>query len=170
MIGQVNVKESVLPGVGIRYEMTTRAGRTLVVVVHRDGRADLSAFSQDDPDRAQDALAFTFEEADAVADMLGSTRVTQHFADLSAEVPGLESARLEIEPWTRFDGGTLGDTRARTLTGCSVVAVVRGQEVVTAPTPAQDLRAGDVLVAIGAESGLVRLGEILREPGLPSSS
>ncbi|MFL0460115.1 cation:proton antiporter regulatory subunit [Kytococcus sedentarius] len=161
MSNQVNVRESVLPGVGIRYEMTTRNGRTLVVVVHRDGVADLCAFSAEDPDRAQDTLHLTLEESDAVADMLGSTRVTKHFADLSAEVPGLESARLTIERGSPFDGATLGDTRARTLTGCSVVAVVRGESVMTAPTPSQDLLAGDVLVAIGAESGLVELSDLL---------
>lgn len=161
MAERAQVKESVLPGVGVRYELTTRAGRTLVVVVHRDGVADLCAFSREDPDRAQDSLHLTLEESDAVADMLGTTRVAKHFTDLSAEVPGLESARLVVEPGSRYDGATLGDTRARTLTGCSVVALVRGESVVTAPTPGQELRGGDVLVAIGAQSGLVALSEVL---------
>jgi TrkA domain protein len=60
-------------------------------------------------------------------------------------------------PGSPFDGRTLGDTRARTLTGCSIVAIVRGSDVVPSPSPADQLRAGDVLVAIGASSGLEQL-------------
>ncbi len=168
MSNQVQVNETVLPGVGIRYEMTTRAGRNVAVIVHRDGVADLCAFSAEDPDRAEDSLHFTLEEADAVADMLGSTRVTKHFADLSAEVPGLESARLTLPHGGRYDGATLGDTRARTLTGASVVAIVRGDQVMTSPTPDQPLQGGDVLVAIGAESSLVALSDLLEHAAASS--
>jgi len=72
-------------------------------------------------------------------------------------VPGLESARFPIVPSSPFAGRPLGDTRARTLTGCSIVAIVREADVVPSPGPADLLHAGDVLVAIGSESGLEHL-------------
>ncbi len=56
-----------------------------------------------------------------------------------------------------FAGRPLGDTRARTLTGCSVVAIVRGSDVVPSPGPEDLLRARDVLVAIGSPEGLTKL-------------
>jgi TrkA domain protein len=89
--------------------------------------------------------------------VLGAPRLTQRFADLSREVPGLESARIPIGPGSPFDGRTLGDTRARTLTGCSIVAIVRDADVVPSPAPGDQLRAGDVLVAIGSSTGLEQL-------------
>ena len=37
----VDIQETNLPGVGLRHDFTTRAGRQLGVVTHRTGRRDL---------------------------------------------------------------------------------------------------------------------------------
>lgn len=153
--------ETLLPGVGIRYELQTRSGRSVGIVVRREGAVELALYDVADRDRATDVLQLDPDEVDTLADILGAPRITQRFADLSREVPGLRSARLVVEPGSPYDGRTLGDTRARTLTGCSVVAVVRGAHVVTAPTPDQPLQGGDVLVAIGAHQGLDRFAALL---------
>jgi TrkA domain protein len=103
----------------------------------------------------------TPEEADAVAEVLGAPRLTQRFADLSREVPGLQSGRFPVPPGSPFAGRPLGDTRARTLTGCSIVAIVRDTDVVPSPGPQDLLQPGDVLVAIGSGPGLQQLGQRL---------
>lgn len=46
------------------------------------------------------------------------------------EVPGLASGQVEVWTGSAYDGRPLGDTRARTRTGASIVAVVRGEEVI----------------------------------------
>jgi TrkA domain protein len=153
----MDLEETLLPGVGVRYELTTRAGEVLGIVVQREGGAEIAVYDRRDPDRARGVFRLSPEEADAVAEVLGAPRLTQRFADLSREVPGLQSARFPIAPGSPFDGRTLGDTRARTLTGCSVVAIVRGSDVVPSPAPADRLEAGDVLVAIGSATGLEQL-------------
>jgi TrkA domain protein len=153
----VDLEETMLPGVGVRYQLQTRAGDLLAVVVRREGGAELAAYDRRDPDRARSVIRLDAEEVDAVAEVLGAPRLTQRFADLSREVPGLESGRFPIRPGSPFAGRPLGDTRARTLTGCSVVAIVRDTDVVPSPGPADVLQAGDVLVAIGSDSGLEQL-------------
>jgi TrkA domain protein len=153
----VDLEETLLPGVGVRYELTTRAGQIIGIVVQREGGAEIVAYDQRDPDRAIGVFRLSPEEADAVAEVLGAPRLTQRFADLSREVPGLQSARFPIRAGSPFDGRTLGDTRARTLTGCSIVAIVRDADVVPSPTPDDGLQAGDVLVAIGSATGLEEL-------------
>ena len=153
----MELEETLLPGVGVRYELTTRAGQLLGIVVQREGGAEIAVYDRKDPDRARGIVRLSAEEADAVAEVLGAPRLTQRFADLSKEVPGLQSARFPIRPGSPFDGRTLGDTRARTLTGCSIVAIVRDADVVPSPTPDDGLRAGDVLVAIGSATGLEQL-------------
>jgi TrkA domain protein len=55
----------------------------------------------------------------------------------------------------------LGDTHARTETGVSIVAIVRGSEVIASPRPSQDLQNQDILVAVGTRPGLDALAEIL---------
>jgi TrkA domain protein len=157
----VDLVETLLPGVGIRYELTTRGGRHLGIVVRREGEVEISVYTDEDPDRAEGFVALAPDEAAALADVLGAPRVTERFADLSREVPGLRSARFALRPGSPYAGRPLGDTSARTRTGCSIVALVRGADVVTSPTPREVLHAGDVLVVIGSESGLERLGEML---------
>ena len=153
-----------LPGVGVRYELRTRAGERVGIVVQREGGAELAVYDPRDPDRARSVLRLDAEEVDAVADVLGAPRLAQRFADLSKEVPGLESGRFPIPPGSPFAGLPLGDTRARTLTGCSIVAIVRDTDVVPSPGPDDVLQPGDVLVAIGSRAGLEKLERRLSAP------
>ncbi len=149
--------ETLLPGVGVRYELRTRSGQVLAIVVQREGGAEVGVYDRRDPDRALGMLRLEPEEVDAVAEVLGAPRLTQRFADLSREVPGLESARFTVAEGSPYAGRTLGDTRARTTTGCSIVAIVRGADVVPSPAPGDPLHPGDVLVAIGSAKGLEQL-------------
>ncbi|MGZ4608365.1 MAG: cation:proton antiporter regulatory subunit [Blastococcus sp.] len=153
----MDLEETLLPGVGVRYELRTRSGQLLGIVVQREGGAEIAVYDQRDPDSARGVFRLDPEEADAVAEVLGAPRLTQRFADLSREVPGLESARFTIRQGSPFDGRPMGDTRARTLTGCSIVAIVRDADVVPSPRPGDLLHAGDVLVAIGSDAGLQQL-------------
>lgn len=151
-----------LPGVGIRYELTTASGHKLCMVVRREGHVELFSYDPADPDRAVDPIRFSASEASALAKLFGAPRMSQRFADLSREVPGLESARLTLLPGSRYDGRELGATHARTRTGASIVAVVRGDDVTTSPSPDHVLRAGDVVVSIGSDEALIALEELLQ--------
>ena len=153
----VELEETLLPGVGVRYQLRCSSGQVLGIVVQREGGAEVAVYDRRDPDRATGMFRLSPEEADAVAEVLGAPRLTQRFADLSREVPGLESGRLTVRPESPFAGRPLGDTRARTLTGCSIVALVRGADVVPSPGPEDVLEAGDVLVVIGSAAGLEAL-------------
>ena len=157
----MDLVETMLPGVGVRYELRTRAGELLGIVVQREGGAELAVYDRRDPDRARSVLRLDAEEVDAVADVLGAPRLAQRFADLSKEVPGLESGRFPVRAGSPFAGHPLGETRARTLTGCSIVAIVRDTDVVPSPGPEDLLQAGDVLVAIGSRAGLEKLEDRL---------
>lgn len=153
----MDITQTLLPGVGVRYDMTTRKGVPVSVVVHREGPADLCVSSKHDPDDVRLALHLDEEEIDALTDVLGAHRITQSMADVTKAIPGLETERLLIEAGTPFVARPLGDTRARTLTGCSIVAIVRADDVIAAPTPSDLLQAGDSLVAIGSKEGLDQL-------------
>lgn len=164
----MDLTETLLPGVGVRYELTTRSGQRLGIIVQRQGAAELAVYDRADPDKASLVLQLAPDEVEAVADILGAPRMTQHFADLSREVPGLRSGRLAIRAGSAYDGRLLGDTKARTLTGCSIVAVVRDRDVVTSPEPDEVLHGGDVLVVIGSAHGLEQLKALLSAPSAGS--
>lgn len=155
--------ETILPGVGMRYDFATNNGGSFSLVIDREGGADLFTSNEEDPDRPDSRLELEPDEVAQLAELLGAPRITQRFADLSREIPGLETGRLTVTPTSPYAGSTLGATRARTLTGCSVVAIIRGEAVITAPTPQEQLLPGDVLIAVGGAEGLSEL-EILVNP------
>ena len=157
----MNFTETLLPGVGVRYDATTRAGVALSIVLDREGGAEVATYLREDPDAVDRCFRFSPHEAAAIAEILGGTRVGTRVADLSKEVPGLCSGRFTIAPGSRYDGRRLGDTKARTRTGCSLVAIVRGDTVLAAPGPHEALHGGDIVLAIGSELGLEDLGVIL---------
>ncbi|MUL44265.1 cation:proton antiporter regulatory subunit [Streptomonospora sp. PA3] len=157
----MEVTEVLLPGVGIRYEFSTSRGERVGVVARRSGETELLVYGRGDPDTPRHLLHLTREESETVAEMLGAPRVAERFADLTREVPGLVSGQIEIGEDSPYRDRTLGDTRARTRTGASIVAIVRGDTVIASPTPAQRLQAGDVLVVVGTDEGIAGVENIV---------
>lgn len=161
---RMDVNETLLPGIGIRYEFAIEFGIRVGLIVRRDGRVELVVYDTADPDVCTEVMSLTPTEAATLADLLGAPRIAERFADLTREIPGLMAARLEVPEGSRYAGRTLGDTRARTLTGASIVAVVRRDSVVTSPLPTQQFQAGDVLVVIGAQDAIDKVRQILAQP------
>lgn len=160
----MKLTQTLLPGVGVRYDMTTAKGVPLSLVVHREGDADLCVLGREDPDDVRLDLSLNEDEVAALGELLGAARIADGMLDVTREIPGLESARLVIEPGSAFAGQPLGSTKARTLTGCSIVAVVRENDVIAAPGPEQPLSAGDVIVVVGSATGIEQL-RVRLQPG-----
>jgi TrkA domain protein len=158
----MDVNEVLLPGVGLRYEFVNHEGDRIGVIAQRSGDFELVVYPGDDPDEARPVVRLTHQEADTLAEILGAPRIAERFADLTREVPGLSSGQVTVGPGSPFAGHALGDTRARTRTGASIVAVVRGEEVIASPGPGQTLRAGDVLVVIGTREGIAGVQRIVQ--------
>jgi TrkA domain protein len=157
----MDVTEVLLPGVGLRYEFVNHDGDRIGVIARRTGEFELVRYPAGDPDASQALMRLNVEEAGTLAEILGAPRMAERFADLTREVPGLEAARLEVQQGTAFVDQPLGQTRARTRTGVSVVAIVRGDDVIASPPPSEVLRAGDVLVVVGTRDGISRVKQII---------
>ncbi|OMC13761.1 MULTISPECIES: cation:proton antiporter regulatory subunit [unclassified Mycobacterium] len=157
----MDVKEVLLPGVGLRYEFVSHSGDRIGIVARRGGDFDVVLYGPDDPDQARPVFRLTDEEADAVAQILGAPRIAERFTELTREVPGLEAGQVHIRPGGTFVDRPLGETRARTRTGASIVAIVRDEAVLASPGPAETLRAGDVLIVIGTEEGIAGVEQIV---------
>jgi TrkA domain protein len=152
-----------LPGIGLKHEFVTERGRRVGVIAHRTGRREVVVYDRHDPDTAAVTLTLNAEEANELADLLGYTRVVERLGELHREVAGLVSEQIPIAPGSPYDGQPLGDTQARTRTGASIVAVVRGPEVVASPRPDFVFQAGDVVVVIGTSEGTAAVATILAD-------
>ena len=92
----MDVIETLLPGVGRRYEFTLHDGHQLCVVSTRDDHYTVSSFEADDPDVGRTLFRLDEDEAVTLAEILGAPRIAVKLADLSREVPGLASEQVEI--------------------------------------------------------------------------
>jgi TrkA domain protein len=157
----MEVQQTSLPGVGVRYDLTTRAGRQLAVLSHITGRHDLLVYDRDDPDTCQEVIQLTESETDTIAELLGAARIVGRLGRLQQKVEGLAIDWLPINPGSPYANGTIADTQARSRTGVSIVAVLRDGSATPAPTPDFRFVPGDNLVVVGTPAGVRALAELL---------
>ncbi|MFT4214840.1 MAG: TrkA C-terminal domain-containing protein [Microbacterium sp.] len=157
----VHVERAELPGIGVRHDILTSGGRRLSIVNYRDGERELAIADDNDPDRAAETIELSDDEAVALAEVLGGSVILTQVAGLSEQLAGVYMEQIPVRADSPYVGRTLGDTRARTLTRCSIVALVREHGVLPAPEPADRLEAGDALIAVGTREGLDKLVRII---------
>ncbi len=157
----VRIERVELPGIGYRNDVITESGRRISVVSHRSGERDLALFDIDDPDASTDSIPLTDDEAAALAEVLGASLTLSRLSSIGAKDMGLYTEEIALPPGSPYLGRPMGETRARTLTGSSIVAIVRGSHIVPSPTPDVLFEAGDVLVAVGTRTGLDALNKLI---------
>ena len=81
----MEVRETPLPGLGVRYDVATREGKKLGLVVRRDGAAELVLYGRADPDAVIDRIVLDCEERAVLGELLvlppgqdETTRNTHH--------------------------------------------------------------------------------------------
>ena len=131
----IRIEKVDLPGIGTRNDLVTESGRRLSIVSYRDGERNLGIFDVDDPDACRDSIPITEDEAEAIADLLGTSISISRLTRLSDDVEGLYTDRLEIPPGSPFVNRPLGDTKTRTRTHVSIVAITRDKKVIASPNP-----------------------------------
>lgn len=156
-----DVRETKLPGVGVRHEFTTDEGQDVGVLVHRDGRREILVYDDVDPDACSSMLVLSASDTRTISELLGGSRVTEAVTAVQQEIEGLAIEWIEVGVGSFAAGTTIGDGQYRTRTGSSIVAVIRGDQTIPAPGPEFGLLAGDVVVAVGTVEGLAILRELI---------
>lgn len=158
----MTIYEDNLPGVGKKYEIELDGERRLLIVIHNTGRREL--FVRDEPDADAEKL---FELTDQLARQVGTIMEGAYFQPIQTEtIETVLSDNTLIEWVTVTDasplvGETLAETRLRQELGVSVIAVQRGDEVITNPDPDIPIETDDTLVVLGSQDACQRLNEVV---------
>ena len=157
----MEIEETRLPGVGLKHDLTTRSGQRVGVVSQRSGEREIVLYDRDDPDACRAVLHLTAQESEALAELLGATRVIERLARLREQVEGIATEGIVLADGTPYVGRTLADAQIRSRTGASVVAVVRAGEVTPQPAPTFRFAAGDKVIVVGTEEGVRAVAALL---------
>jgi TrkA domain protein len=157
------IHETALPGVGVRYELTTRAGARLGVVAHRHGRRDLVVYDRADPDAARESVALTSGESAALAALLGAAVPAGGSVGRGHAIGRFAVDWVPVPPGSPYAGRSIATAGVRSITGVSIVAVLREDAAFPAPGPDFCLQAGDTALVVGTPDGVEALVELLED-------
>jgi TrkA domain protein len=134
------------------HELALRDGG---IVTRRTGQRDFVIYDEEG-DGAAAGVTLTDDEAIAVAEILAAPQVV-----FPSPVEGLLVEQLPVPEGSPFADRPLGDTRARTRTGASIVAVLRQGTALPSPTPEFVLHAGDLVITVGTRAAIDHVLRIL---------
>jgi len=148
----MQIRESELPSIGKKFQMTTEAGDKLVLVVHDDGRREMYHYDREDPDDSISMVELTDEEAKQVAFILGGlVYKPRSLETIEMALDELVIEWYRLEPGSPYAGRTIGELDIRRRTGTTVIAVV-GRSQVRQINPGPDF-------VVPEEATLVVMGE-----------
>ncbi|MFC6764447.1 cation:proton antiporter regulatory subunit [Natrinema soli] len=158
----MTVYESDLPGVGKKFEVELENGERLVIVTHNTGKREV--YLKPDADADSDKL---FEASDRLARKIGTILEGAYFQPVQAEqVETMLSDDTYLEWYgvaeeAEVAGQSLAESNIRERTGVSIVAIQRGETLISPPTPETVLEIGDTLVVIGDREDCAQFEELL---------
>ena len=158
------VTEADLPGVGVRFDLQTNAGRCVGVVVHQSGRRDLVVYDEQDVDRACESVKLSEDEGHTLGELLGGSPVLEHLDDAVHRLEDLVISWIRIDEESSLAGLTLTEAALRKRTGAGIVALVTDSGSIPIPGGTDRLEPGDTAVVVGVPSSVKAATRLLAPP------
>ncbi len=148
-----DIREQELPGIGRHYSVPAEGGE-VSVVIHHSGRRDL--YLSDEAGRRPPSVATL---SDNQARRLGAVLAGAYFQPTLANriesvVGGLLIDWVTIGPDAPGAGRSIAELQVRRRTRMTIVAILRGDDVIVVPEPTEVLGTGDQVVVVGRPEDL----------------
>ncbi|MCB8815716.1 cation:proton antiporter regulatory subunit [Desulfosporosinus shakirovi] len=145
------IKEIDLPGIGKKFQLQTRSGEKIVIVVHDDGRREIYHFYREDPDDSISMVTLDDEESRNIAAILGGMSYRPKALEtVDVALGDMLIEWYKIEPDAYAIGKTIGNMRIRKDTGGTVIAIVEhDQSKIVNPGPEATFQSGATVVILG---------------------
>jgi TrkA domain protein len=159
------ISETVLPGVGRKFQVETISGDRLVIVIHDDGTRELYHFTRRNLERAASVLRLSDGEARQIAGIVGGlTYVPRNLPMAEVVLEDLVLEWFTIKPGAACVGRTIRDLQVRTRTGASIVSIIEADQTKrTNPEADTVLNEGATLIAAGDRRTINALKRLLVE-------
>lgn len=161
------IKETDLPGIGKKFEVNTRSGDKLVIVVHDDGRREIHHFDNDDPDESISMVTLDDTEARRISGIIGGLAyVPKALESMEVAFDNMVFEWYKVECSAKAIGKTIGELHIRKKTGAMIIAIIKKDTRIINPGPEQVINEGATLVVIGERKQVKACKELLLNGGL----
>jgi K+:H+ antiporter subunit KhtT len=144
------LRETRLPGVGIKYSLGLGHGGRLAVIQHLDGLREVYVFRHAGDDEPSAVIKLEDEEARQLGAVLGGAYERPKIVDdLEMALGELAIEWVAVPDSSPLIGKTLAECGFRATTGITVIAILREPEPVSGAQPTDVLKQGDTLVCVG---------------------
>jgi K+:H+ antiporter subunit KhtT len=160
----LDLRETRLPGVGVKFAFTTVHGVRVTVVQHLSGEREVYV-QRPREEEPSVVLELNDEEARQLAVVLGGTYERPKIVDdLELALGELQIEWVPVPDGSWAIGRTLAECAFRRRTGSTVIAMLREPEPVSGAQPDDVVQAGDTLVVVGKVSQVSAFRKLLRGP------
>jgi len=160
----VDLRETRLPGVGVKYAFDTAQGGRLSVIMHNDGQREIYFYRRGDDDEPTAVIELHDDEARQLGAVIGGAYERPKIVEeLEMALGELQIEWIPVQDSSPAIGRTLADCRLRARTGVTVIAILREPEPVSGAQPEDTIQKGDTLVAVGKAGQFAEFRHLLAE-------
>jgi TrkA domain protein len=146
----VELRETRLPGIGVKYGFRTSEGGRISIVLHNDGIREIYFFRHDNDDEPSEVIRLDDDEARQLGAVIGGAYERPKIVeDLELALGELSIEWVPVPEESPLIGKTLAECGFRAKTGITVIAILRDPEPVSGAQPADVVLKGDTLVTVG---------------------
>jgi TrkA domain protein len=144
------VRETRLPGVGVKYSFATAHGGRLAVILHTDGLREIYVFARASDDEPRAVIQLEDDEARQLGAVIGGAYERPKVVeDLEMAIGELTIEWIPVPHDSPAIGKTLAECAFRARTGITIIAILREPEPIPGAQPTDRVERGDTLVTVG---------------------
>src|SRR2546430_2844782 len=146
----VELRETRLPGIGVKYGFRTSGGGRLAIVLHNDGVREIYFFRHEHDDEPSEVIRLDDDEARQLGAVLGGAYERPKIVEeLEMALGELQIEWVPVPDDSPWIGRTLGECAFRAKTGVTVIAILREPEPISGAQADDVVKRGDRLVTVG---------------------
>ena len=146
----IDLRETHLPGIGVKYSLQLDAGARISLILHNDGKRDLYWFRHTNDDEPSAVITLDDDEARQLGALLGGAYQRPKIVEeLEMALGELTIEWVPVPDSSPLMGKTLAEAALRAKTGITIIAILREPEPVSGAQPNDVIQKGDTLVTVG---------------------
>ena len=157
------LRETRLPGIGVKYSFITANGQRIAVIQHTDGMRELYVFPHHHDDEPEVVQLEDTEARQLGAVLGGAYERPKIVEELEMVLGELAIEWVPVPADSPAIGHSLAECAFRQRTGITIIAILRQPEPIAGAQPTDVVQAGDTLVTVGKLGDYAAFRRLLAE-------